>query len=78
LHFKEKVYYFKRLFNEPLNQSANLKQQTDNSESFVDSANSGIESTLQLFSYNLNNGAEQELESFFLDEFDDMDDVSYT
>ena len=32
---------------------------------------SGIESTLQLFSYNFFNKQESQLESFFLDEFDD-------
>jgi len=64
LQYEEKVYYFKRLFNEktPLD--------GDSMNSYAE----GIESTLQLFSYNLITGKEKEHPEFFLDEFNDLED----
>ena len=68
LHYKEKIYYFKRLFNEPNTEKS--PQLADNS---MNSLTEGVESTLQLFSFNLKDGTEKELENFFLDEFDEAD-----
>ena len=39
----------------------------------MNSLTEGVESTLQLFSFNLKDGTEKELENFFLDEFDEAD-----
>ena len=67
LQYKDKVYYFKRLYNPG-------QDPIDVSKSFLDSAAfdfNGIESTLQLFSYSFNTKVENEMDNFFLDEFDE-------
>ena len=42
----------------------------------MDSSIEGAESTLQLFSLNLKDGKEKELENFFLDEYDEAETLS--
>ena len=71
VHFKDKIYFFKRLFNEQ-----NPDKSPQMAENSNESLTEGVESTLQLFSFNLKDGTEKELENFFLDEFDETDTLS--